>query len=79
MSEETIINKLSDGMIVKIKHYQSVQKKVSFETGNSSTKRTDHYQFITESNGKQKTTNIPKRLYVALRAFEIDPKFKGDL
>lgn len=75
MSEETIINKLSDDMIVKIKHYQSVQKKVNFETGSSSTKRTDHYQFITESNGKQKTVNIPKRLYVALRAFEIDPKF----
>lgn len=75
MSQETVINKLSDGMIVKIKHYQSVQKKVNFETGNSSTKRTDHYQFITESNGRQHTTNIPKRLYVALRAFEIDPKF----
>ncbi len=76
MSEETIINKLSDGMTVKIKHYQSVQKKMNFETGRSSTKRTDHYQFITESNGKQDTTNIPKRLYVALRAFEIDPNFK---
>lgn len=75
MSQETIINKLSDGMLVKIKHYQSVQKKVNFETGNSSTKRTDHYQFITESNGKQRTKNISKRLYVALRAFEIDPKF----
>lgn len=79
MSVEMLINKLSDGMIVKIKHYQSVQKKVNFETGNSSTKRTDYYQFITESNGQQHTTNIPKRLYVALRAFEIDPKFKGDL
>lgn len=75
MSQETIINKLSDGMIVKIKHYQSVQKKMNFETGSSSTKRIDHYQFITESNGRQHITNIPKRLYVALRAFEIDPKF----
>jgi len=75
MSEETIINKLSDGMIVKIKHYQSVQKKVNFETGSNSTKRTDHYQFITESNGRQQRTAISKRLYVALRAFEIDPKF----
>lgn len=75
MSVETIINKLSDGMIVKIKHYQEVKKKVNFETGSSSTKRIDHYQFITESKGKQKITNIPKRLYVALRAFEVDPKF----
>lgn len=75
MSVETIINKLSDGMIVKIKHYQEVKKKMNFETGSSSTKRIDHYQFITESNGKRKITNIPKRLYVALRAFEVDPKF----
>lgn len=75
MSVETIINKLSDGMIVKIKHYQEVKKKMNFETGSSSTKRIDHYQFITESNGKQKIKNIPKRLYVALRAFEVDPKF----
>lgn len=75
MSQETIIKKLSDEMIVKIKHYQSVQKKVNFETGSSSTKRTDHYQLIAESDGKQKTKNIPKRLYVALLAFEIDSKF----
>ena len=75
MSQETIIKKLSDGMIVKIKHYQEVKKKMNFETGSSSTKRIDHYQFITESNGKQKTTNISKRVYSALLAFEIDPKF----
>lgn len=79
MSEEMIIKKLSDGATVKIKHYQLVQKKMNFETGSSSTKRTDHYQFVTESNGSQKVTAIPKRLYVALCAFEIDPKFKGDL
>lgn len=76
MSEETIINKLSDGMTVKINHYRTVQKKMNFKTGNSRTSLVDHYQFITESNGRQQRTNIPKRLYVALRAFEIDPNFK---
>lgn len=75
MSEETIINKLSDGMIVKISHHQGQKVSVNLVNGNSRTTRTNHYEFITESNGKQKTTNIPKRLYVALRAFEIDPKF----
>lgn len=75
MSEETIINKLSDGMIVKIAHFQEVQEKINLTNMSTSRKRVDHYQFITESNGKQQKTNIPKRLYVALRAFEIDPKF----
>ena len=76
MSVETIINKLSDGMTVKINHYRTVQKKMNFKTGNSRTSHTDHYEFITESDGKQKKTKIPMRLYVALRAFEIDPNFK---
>ena len=75
MSEETIIKKLSDGATVKISHYQEKKVSLNLVTGNSRTSRIDHYEFITESNGKQKKTKIPKRLYVALRAFEIDPRF----
>ena len=75
MSEEMIIKKLSDGAIVKIGHYREKKTSVNIKTGNSRTSHIDHYQFITESNGNRKTTAIPKRLYVALRAFEIDPKF----
>lgn len=77
MSQETIINKLSDGMIIKISRFREKKVSVNFETGNSRTSHIDRYQFITESNGEQKKTNIPKRLYLALLAFEIDPKFKG--
>lgn len=75
MSQETIINKLSDGMLVKIGHFREKRVSMNFKTGNSRTSHVDHYEFITESNGQQKKTKIPKRLYVALRAFEIDPKF----
>ena len=79
MSEEMIIKKLSDGATVKIGHRQSKKVSTNFKTGSSRTSRIDHYEFITESNGNRKVTAISKRLYVALRAFEIDPKFKGDL
>lgn len=75
MSKETIINKLSDGMIVKVAHFREKKVSMNFKTGNSRTSYIDHYQFITESNGEQKKTSIPKRLYLALLAFEIDPKF----
>jgi len=78
MSEETVVNKLStpDGMTVKIGHYQEVQSKINLKTGSSSSRRIDHYEFILESTKvNRKKTAIPKRLYVALRALEIDPKF----
>lgn len=78
MSEETVISKMSTpaGMTVKISHSQEAKISMNFETGNSRTSRIDHYDFILESaKGDRKVTAIPKRLYVALRAFEIDPKF----
>lgn len=75
MSQETIIKKLSDGATVKISHHQGQKVSVNLVNGNSRTTRTNHYEFITESSGKQKKTKIPKRLYLALLAFEIDPKF----
>lgn len=78
MSEETTISKMSTpaGMTVKISHSQSKTVSMNFKTGNSRTSRVDHYNFILESaKGDRKVTAIPKRLYVALRAFEIDPKF----
>lgn len=75
MSGEMIIKKLSDETTVKIGHFQEKKVSVNFQTGNSRTSRIDHYEFIKEQDGKQKKTKISKRLYVALRAFEIDPKF----
>ena len=82
MSEETLISKMSTpaGMTVKIAHSQSETVSVNAKTGRTGTSRTDHYNLILESaKGDRKVTPIPKRLYVAFRAFEIDPKFKGDL
>lgn len=78
MSEETTISKMSTpaSMSVKVAHSQTVQHKMNFRTGSSSSKRVDHYNFILESaKGDRKVTAIPKRLYAALRAFEINPKF----
>ena len=78
MSEETLISKISTsaGMTVKIEHFQQKKVSMNFKTGNSRTSRVDHYSFVLESaSGDRKVTAIPKRLYVALRAFEIDPKF----
>lgn len=78
MSEETLISKMSTpaGMTVKIAHNQEIQEKINFNNLSTSRKRVDHYNFILESaKGDRKVTPIPKRLYVALRAFEIDPKF----
>ena len=78
MSEETLISKMSTpaGMTVKIAHTQTKNVSMNVKTGRTGTSRTDHYNFILESaKGDRKVTPIPKRLYVALRAFEIDPKF----
>lgn len=78
MSEETTISKMSTpaGMTVKISHSQEIQKKINLNNLSTSRKLVDHYNFILESaKGDRKVTAIPKRLYVALRAFEIDSKF----
>lgn len=82
MSEETLISKMSTpaGMTVKISHSHEIQEKINLTNMSTSRKRVEHYSFILESvKGDRKVRAIPKRLYVALRAFEIDPKFKGDL
>lgn len=76
MSQETIIKKLAGGMIIKVGHYQSQKASINFKTGAQRLSRVDHYEFIQESeDGKQVKSAISKRVYSALRAFEVDPKF----
>lgn len=76
MSVETIIKKLQGGMIIKVGHYQSQKASINFKTGSQRFSRVDHYEFIQESeDGKQVKSAISKRVYSALLAFEIDPKF----
>ena len=77
MRAEMVIKKLSDkSATVKISHSQTISHKMNLVTGNSSSRRIDHYHLINEGAGKQSEVAIPKYLYSALRKFEIDPKFK---
>ena len=76
MSVVTIIKKLSGGMLIKVRHYQTQKASINFKTGSQRFSRIDHYEFIQESeDGKQVKSAISKRVYSALLAFEIDPKF----
>lgn len=76
MSQETIIKKLAGGMIIKVSHRQTQKASINFKTGTQRFSRVDHYEFIQESeDGKQVKSAISKRVYSALLAFEIDPKF----
>ena len=78
MSEETLISKMSTpaGMTVKIGCYQ--YPKETFDESKMVTFRcsVDRYVLILRSaTGAQKRTQIPEDLYLALLAFENDPKF----
>lgn len=76
MSVETIIKKLAGGMIIKVGHYREKKVSLNLVNGNSRVSHVDHYEFIQESeDGKQVRSAISKRVYSALLAFEIDPKF----
>lgn len=76
MSVETIIKKLAGGMLIKVRHYHTQKASINFKTGTQRFSRVDHYEFIQESeDGKQVRSAISKRVYSALLAFEIDPKF----
>lgn len=72
MSIETIIEPLcmADTLIVKVAHKQHRTTSVNFKTGSSRSKLNDIFEFIYESDGREESVQIPKRLYSALVAFE---------
>ena len=73
MSEEIVIDSLCMGdLTVKVHHFQMQTTSVNFKTNRGVTKRTDHYEWVYESDGREERVRIPKRLYNALIAFESD-------
>ncbi len=73
MSTETVIDSLCMGdLTAKVRHFQMQTTSVNFKTNRGVTKRTDHYEWIYESDGREEKVRIPKRLYNALIAFESD-------
>lgn len=71
MKREITIEALCMGdLTVKVKHSQVTTRSINFETGTQRVKNTDVFEYIYEVDGRQEKTQIPKRLYNALVAFE---------
>ena len=73
MSLETVIDSLCMGdLTVEVRHFQTQTTSMNFKTNRKTTKYTDNYEWVYESEGREEKVQIPKRLYNALIAFESD-------